>query len=62
MLVSQLRPTRFSDRGAENDVAQAEAAIERLAAAPADREHQLAQSHILGAALEHLLQLFQVLG
>jgi hypothetical protein len=26
------------------------------------REHQLAQSHILGAALEHLLQVFQVLG
>jgi hypothetical protein len=36
MLVSRLRPTRFSDRGAENDVAEAEAAIERLAAAPAD--------------------------
>ena len=35
MLVSRLRPTRFSDRGAENDVAEAEAAIERLAAAPA---------------------------
>ena len=34
--MSRSRPTRFSDRGAENDVAEAKAAIERLAAAPAD--------------------------
>ena len=36
MLVSRSRPTRFSDRGAENDVAEAKAAFERLTAAPAD--------------------------